>query len=50
MSFDEFIYIGLLEECGIAYHIMMDLAALSQVVYISCAHTDILGEDRKSVV
>lgn len=44
MSFNELIYIRLLEECGVAYHVVMNLATLSQVVYISGAHTDILGE------
>lgn len=29
MSLYELIYIGLLEKCGIAYHIMMNLTALS---------------------
>ena len=44
MLFNELIYIRLFKECGVTYHIMMNLTALSQVVYISCAHTDILGE------
>ena len=44
MLFNELIYIGLFKECGVTYHIMMNLAALSQVVYISCTHTDILCE------
>lgn len=44
MSFDELIYIRLFEECGITNHIMMNHSVSSQVVYISCAHTDILGE------
>lgn len=44
MLFNELIYIGLFEECGVTYHIMMDLTALSQVVYITSAHADILGE------
>ena len=44
MSFNELIYIRLLEECGVAYHIMMNLTALSQVVYVTSAHANILGE------
>lgn len=44
MLFNELIYIRLFKECGVTNHIMMNLAALSQVVYVSCAHTNILGE------
>jgi hypothetical protein len=44
MLFNELIYIGLFKECGVTYHIMMNLAALSQVVYITSAHANILGE------
>ena len=44
MLFKELIYIGLFKECGVTYHIMMNLAALSQVVYVTSAHANILGE------
>ena len=44
MLFNELIYIGLFKECGVTYHIMMNLTALSQVVYITSTHTNILGE------
>ena len=44
MLFNELIYIRLFKECGVTYHIMMDLTALSQVVYVTCTHADILGE------
>lgn len=44
MFFDELIYIRLFEECGVADHVMMNHSVSSQVVYISSAHTDILGE------
>ena len=44
VSFNQLINIRLFEECGVAYHIMMNLAAPSQVVYVSCAHTNIFGE------
>lgn len=44
VSFNQLIYIRLFEECGVANHVVMNLAALSQVVYVSCAHANILGE------
>lgn len=44
VPFNQLIYIRLFKECGVADHIMMNLAALSQVVDVSSAHANILGE------
>lgn len=44
VSFNQLIYIRLFEECGVANHVVMNLAALSQVVDVSSAHANILGE------
>ena len=44
MSLYELIYIGLFEECGVANHVVMNLTALSQVMYVASAHANILGE------
>ena len=44
VSFNQLIYIRLFEESGVSNHVVMNLAALSQVVYVSCAHTNVLGE------
>ena len=44
MRLQHIIYVCFQEKRCVAYHTMADLTALSQVVYISCTHTDILGE------
>lgn len=44
MRLHHIIYVCFQEKRCVAYHAMADLTALSQVVYISCTHTDILSE------
>ena len=44
VSFNQLINIRLFEECGVANHVVMNLTALSQVMYVASTHADILGK------